>query len=92
MTQTNAQQLDEIFETIDELAEQERWEDIDRRLETVSKRIPGTTPAVLIGYLTITYDMKKHLKKRDTFYKSVVRRMRDTFPHDRAESLTKGLE
>lgn len=75
-------QLDQIYDTIDELLLEGKFSEIDRILEQVDTRIDLN---LLLGYLTATYSARSKLNKRADLFNKVKLLAQN-------EQLLKGLE
>lgn len=57
-------QLDEIYDKIDDLLKEGKFDIVDNILKSVSNDIKQTSIDILLGYLTITFVAKSKLKNR----------------------------
>jgi hypothetical protein len=75
-------QLDQIYDTIDDLLLNSKFSEVDCILERLEIKIDLD---LLLGYLTATYPAKSKLRKRENLFNKVKEEYTD-------EQLLKGLE
>jgi hypothetical protein len=84
--------LDDIFDKIDDLALEGKFEEIDNILDKVD--VDGEPEySILLGYLTITFAPAHELKRRCNLYDRILNRFQnDNMSDERIKSLIGGLK
>lgn len=87
----NFNKLDSIFNIVDDLCLENRFEEVDSILKNVD--INNSSTSELLSYLTITKVYKKYLRYRDKFYSDIFKKFVkiDDFSSEKIFSLLEGL-
>lgn len=83
------QRLDEIFNELDGLLFEGRYEEVDEILSNVNVNVEPL--AVLVGYLTITFQRREVLLDRLPLMHAIRERVENEVP-ERAERILDGLD
>ena len=81
-------QLDELYDSVDDLLRENKFDEVDQMLQDVNLRQAGVIK--MIGYLTITFPVRSALAYRSKFYEAV--RQELIALGRNADALLKGLE
>lgn len=88
--QETRDQLDALYEEIDTLLLEGKFDEVNTRLMRVNVR--ELDPLLTVGWLGITLRDKKKLSNRPVFYDRVEMNFYDRYPAKKAKELLKGLE